>query len=211
MKQERYFIRQSSSVVNDSRSRHLNTDTQTQNEDRSDPPSVTLSGANPAGRSGAAIGLATQNGPQAEPDIELQQISQKVAGYAELARFIASDKVFCIFRRFDRMSIRCLLYLQDEISELEAKIDALDNADLRSGDDLALYSLHSRRHEQNEQRKALMKELSEKLYVYPEHLSVPIIIKQTLTHRKKRDSVCIPSAHKWRRPEISISLAFGIG
>lgn len=137
------------------------------------------------------------------PDIELQQAPTRVAGYADLARFITSDKVFCIFRRFDRTSVRCLLYLQDEISELEKQLDALDQADLQAGDEVALYSLHSRRHDQNQQRKELLRTLSEKLYTYRK-LTEPATDKIALTRFKKRDCTCTQSVCRWRRLEICI-------
>src|SRR5436190_4324665 len=91
---------------------------------------------------------------------------RRVAGYAALADFIASDKVFCIFRRFDKLSVRNLLYMQDELCELEAKLSALDDTDLRSGDEAGLYSLHSRREDQNRERQETMQILGEKLYKY---------------------------------------------
>ena len=53
---------------------------------------------------------------------------QYVKGYPSLAAFIASDsdKSTAIYRRFDRLSARNLLYLQSELVELEARQDALD-------------------------------------------------------------------------------------
>jgi hypothetical protein len=56
-----------------------------------------------------------------------------VKGYPSLAAFIASDrdKSTAIYRRFDRLSARNLLYLQSELQELEARQDALDAEDLR--------------------------------------------------------------------------------
>ena len=56
-----------------------------------------------------------------------------VKGYPSLAAFIASDsdKSTAIYRRFDRLSARNLLYLQSELVELEAQQDALDEEDLQ--------------------------------------------------------------------------------
>ena len=56
-----------------------------------------------------------------------------VKGYPSLAAFIASDcdKSTAIYRRFDRLTARNLLYLQSELVELEARQDALDAEDLR--------------------------------------------------------------------------------
>ena len=56
-----------------------------------------------------------------------------VKGYPSLAAFIASDrdKSTAIYRRFDRLSARNLLYMQSELVELEARQDALDAEDLQ--------------------------------------------------------------------------------
>lgn len=58
---------------------------------------------------------------------------QHVIGYPSLASFIAShkDKSTVIFRRFDRLSARNILYLQSELAELEARQDAYDKEDVR--------------------------------------------------------------------------------
>jgi Skp family chaperone for outer membrane proteins len=57
---------------------------------------------------------------------------RRLLGYPSLAEFIASDHDHStvVFRRFDRLSARNLLYLQSELTELEAKLDKLDEADL---------------------------------------------------------------------------------
>jgi hypothetical protein len=91
---------------------------------------------------------------------------RRVAGYADLAKFIASDKVFCIFRRFEWLAVRTLLYMQDEICELEDRLRVLDQADLQSGDPTDLYSLHSRRDDTNVERREVMRQVREKLYRY---------------------------------------------
>ncbi len=59
-----------------------------------------------------------------------------VPGYPSLAAFIASDPDHstAIYRRFDRLSARNLLYLQAELSILEKKQDELDKEDLKSDD-----------------------------------------------------------------------------
>jgi hypothetical protein len=52
-------------------------------------------------------------------------------GFPSLAAFIASDKdkSTAIFRRFDRLAARNILYLQSELTELEAQLEAFDRAD----------------------------------------------------------------------------------
>jgi hypothetical protein len=56
---------------------------------------------------------------------------QFVNGYASLAAFIASDadKSTAIYRRFDRLSARNLLFLQSELEELQALQDEYDEED----------------------------------------------------------------------------------
>lgn len=53
-------------------------------------------------------------------------------GFPTLAAFIASDTDLVIFRRFDCLGARNLLYLQAELVTLEANLAALDEADLAS-------------------------------------------------------------------------------
>lgn len=57
--------------------------------------------------------------------------SKPMKGYAALATFIASDKDKStqIYRRFDRLAARNLLYLQSEVAELERLQDELDRED----------------------------------------------------------------------------------
>ena len=62
---------------------------------------------------------------------------QHINGYPSLAAFMASDndKSTSIYRRFDRLSARNLLYLQSELVELEAQqktLDEKDTADLNA-------------------------------------------------------------------------------
>ena len=87
-------------------------------------------------------------------------------GYASLSQFIASDKDLCIFRRFDALAVRNLLYMQDELCEMEQQLAELDQADMASKDDVDLYSLHSRRDDRNEKRVALMQKAAETLRSY---------------------------------------------
>lgn len=103
-------------------------------------------------------------------DVEMMEPPRRVAGYADLAKFIASDKVFCIFRRFESLSARNLLYMQDEICELEERLRVVDEADLRSGDPAAWYSLHSRRDDKNVERGEIMRQVREKLCRYRKYV-----------------------------------------
>ena len=57
-------------------------------------------------------------------------------GYPRFAAFIANDedKSTTIYRRFERLSARNILYLESELTELEAKQDELDEESRRDED-----------------------------------------------------------------------------
>ena len=51
-------------------------------------------------------------------------------GYSELAEFIASDDDILLFRKFNVLGARNLLYLQAELQELEARLKRIDEEDM---------------------------------------------------------------------------------
>jgi len=102
---------------------------------------------------------STRSPPQPQP-------LHKHRGYPALATFIGSDKDFFIFRKFNVLSARNLLFLQDELSELEEELNAIDLVELRRGDLRDLRSLSSRREDENLERKKLMGLLSVKIKEY---------------------------------------------
>jgi hypothetical protein len=53
--------------------------------------------------------------------------------YSTFADFIATDDELPIFRRFDRLNARNLLYLQGELIALEVQLQALDDEDAKNG------------------------------------------------------------------------------
>lgn len=67
-----------------------------------------------------------EDGNPSQRDIDTKP--WKYIGYKGYASFISSDSDFLIFRRFDTLSARTALLLQDEISELEERLDELDQA-----------------------------------------------------------------------------------
>jgi hypothetical protein len=56
----------------------------------------------------------------------------RLEGYPSFATFIARDQDAAIYRKYEHLSARNLLYLQSEIHELEEQLYALDNADSKS-------------------------------------------------------------------------------
>ena len=57
-----------------------------------------------------------------------------IDGYRGLARFMIRDKDRspCIFRRFDELGVRNLLYLQSELDEIEERLEDLDIAHIQA-------------------------------------------------------------------------------
>lgn len=53
--------------------------------------------------------------------------------YHTFANFIATDAELSIFRRFDRVNTRRLLYLQSEVTALEAQLAIYDEEDIKNG------------------------------------------------------------------------------
>ena len=94
--------------------------------------------------------------------IPVPKLQKPRGGYASLSQFIALR----IFRRFDALAIRNLLYMQDELCEIEQQLGELDKADMTSKLYVDLYSLHSRRSDKNEKRIALMQKAAETLRSY---------------------------------------------
>jgi hypothetical protein len=68
--------------------------------------------------------------PKSAHDVE--SIIHHLDGFPSLAAFIASDRdrSTLIYKRFDELAARNLLYLQSELAELHAKQRAFDQEDL---------------------------------------------------------------------------------
>jgi len=66
---------------------------------------------------------------QAQPDIESRPAKPQRFGFSLLAAYVAEDKdkSISIYRTFQRLSTRNLLYLEAELSELEEQLDCFDN------------------------------------------------------------------------------------
>lgn len=75
--------------------------------------------------------------PKSDQDVELAIAQVEYPnGFASVADFIVQDKdkTSTIFRRFDRLAVRNLLYLQSRLQGLEVLQNELDNQDLHSVD-----------------------------------------------------------------------------
>ena len=81
-------------------------------------------------------------------------------GYPRLAAFLALDQDFTIFKRFDYLHMRSLLEQQDELAELQERLDRCDNNEpVRLG-------LSSRRQDENPERRELLRQVTVKLQEY---------------------------------------------
>lgn len=81
-------------------------------------------------------------------------------GYPRLAAFMNSDKEFIALKKFGWLHARTLLFKQDEIMELQERLEHLDRTEATA------YFLHSRRHEANSERKDILSGLGSKLAEY---------------------------------------------
>lgn len=89
-------------------------------------------------------------------------------GYPQLAAFVNSDDNFLIARKYGFLRSRVLLYRQDELSELERDLIALDDDD-KVNRALALTSRKNDEETDNDpiySRKVLMKKIDDKLKEY---------------------------------------------
>lgn len=113
------------------------------------------------------------------PDVESK--IHELSGFPSLAKFIASDRdrTTLIYKRFDHLAARNLLYLQSELAELQSKqqrFDREDNvADLATKQCARNYTEFMKAakdlgNEKQKQRKELMLEIRETMKEYREAL-----------------------------------------
>lgn len=55
----------------------------------------------------------------------------RLEGYPSFAEFITQDKDAAIYRKFEHLSARSLLYMQSELHDLEGQLEKLDEEDAR--------------------------------------------------------------------------------
>ena len=116
----------------------------------------------------------TEKGKRSENDIK---------GYQAFSAFVSSDPDLQVYRRFDRLCSRNLLYLQSEILELEARLEEFDDADAKDAT-IDLDVMLSARCWESFARKAkagnvrerermlLIKQIRELIKEYRKHLSL---------------------------------------
>lgn len=60
--------------------------------------------------------------------------SPRLPGYPSFAHFVSQDGDAAIYRRYESLSARNLLYFQSELHELEGQLEELDAADVKERD-----------------------------------------------------------------------------
>ena len=87
-------------------------------------------------------------------------VNEHRRGYPQLAVLMSMSGRYKIFRRFNVIRLRMLLYKQDEVAQLEERLKSIDD-----GDPKDLF-LGSRRHDRNTERMAVMKQLEQAIASY---------------------------------------------
>ncbi|KAE8446491.1 hypothetical protein EG329_011954 [Mollisiaceae sp. DMI_Dod_QoI] len=113
---------------------------------------------------------------------------ERLDGYPTLANFIAQDQDAAIYRKFDRLSARTILYKQSELFELEARLDAFDKIDV-TGDAATRNAARSWKkfwyngNQRDQERRALMSKIREAIKEYHE-----MLLLQSEIHKLERPS-----------------------
>jgi hypothetical protein len=96
--------------------------------------------------------------PAAEA-VPLGLSSKIVGGYLALSAFvnISPSSTFQIFRRFGTLNARCLLYLQNELCQLEEQLEVMD---------VTPHDCGTRRFDQHPERAAHIRKITEKITEY---------------------------------------------
>ena len=107
--------------------------------------------------------------------VPLPSSRSRLAGYPTFANFIAADPDAAIYRKYEHLSARNLLYLQSELHDLEAQLVELDASDVRKKDDEDEVSKKIARYwdyyskassERAKRHRALQKKISRKIKEY---------------------------------------------
>lgn len=85
-------------------------------------------------------------------------------GCPRLAALVDSNENFLVYRSFGYLQARILLNKQDELRELEGRLDHLDSLDARDSPNILKSRLQDRH--RDDQRKSLLFEIEEKFREY---------------------------------------------
>ena len=102
----------------------------------------------------------------------IRAVDEYPKGYGKAAAFETCDPNFLIYRKFEWLHARVLLHIQDELQELEEKLESYDKWQFSKG---KYRNLSSRRKDDDEirpQRKKILEKIKAKLAEYGESHSV---------------------------------------
>jgi hypothetical protein len=107
----------------------------------------------------------------------MKAVSNAPEGYPSVATFLDSDENFMLYRRFGYLQARLLLDKQDDLRQLEAKLDRFDKqiANGESPENLTTRDLEP---EDAQTRKKLMNEIESRFCEYGLH-PTPLHAKNT--------------------------------
>lgn len=95
-------------------------------------------------------------------------VDEYSAGYGKVAAIEDLGEDFLIYRKFGWLHNYALLFLQDELSEIQEKLERLDKWEFRDGDDKLLLSRRRTYRKDDSERRELLIQLRSKLAEYGE-------------------------------------------
>ena len=114
---------------------------------------------------------------------QVERLPEKLAGYPTFADFIAKDKDAAIYRKYERLSARNLLYQQSELHELERQLEDIDRDDAKDIDNQEAHAAAvSWEHyaksnsEQAQKRRKLQAEIAQKIKEYRRHPGCSFVV-----------------------------------
>lgn len=111
---------------------------------------------------------STNTIPSVDPQAKRDQ-AWKYEGYKEFSKWMASDDDFFVFRRFESLNAGVILFMQDRIVQIEAKLEEIHKRIEDSPSDHNLKNCSFRWDAQYQvERTKLMEELSAILHHYSE-------------------------------------------
>jgi len=100
-------------------------------------------------------------------------VNQYSPGYGKVAAFEDLDQDFSIYRKFGVLHNYDLLYLQDELAEIQDDLEDLDRWEFSDGEPKRLISRRKDDSFQDSRRKELVSKLHNKLAQYGNTLKYP--------------------------------------
>jgi hypothetical protein len=105
----------------------------------------------------------------------------KFTGYRIFSRWMATDNAFLILRRFGNLNARIALSMQDDIVQLEEKLDAIEKILCSKDQDWRLNNGSFREDPISARRELIKKELPQKLAEYSQFHSLTANVMHMLT------------------------------